>query len=207
MIQYRFAKSSDAKLLTKVHLICAKHQKGGFFHNLGFYFTFTYYKILLSNKNSIILIAEDQNQNCLGFHSGTLKMEEQLIQLRKNRLILAVSLIPVLIKTPILFFDVMKRYLSISNIDSEKNDFGVKKGARGEYWCWLPSNSDPLEALKLLNKWFNIMKELGADSVCIEADTVNERILKFHLKNGATMTNELNLPDGRKRVILKYNLN
>ena len=207
MIQYRFAKSSDAKLLTKVHLICAKHQKGGFFHNLGFCFTLTYYKILLSSKNSIILIAEDENKNCLGFHSGTLKMEEQLIQLKKNRLILAVSLIPVLIKTPILFYDIMKRYLSISKVESEKNDFGVKKGARGEYWCWLPSNSDPLEALKLLNKWFNIMKELGVDNVCIEADTVNERILKFHLKNGAIMINELNLPDGRKRVILKYNLN
>ena len=207
MISYRLAKSSDAKSLTKVHLNCAKHQKGGFFHNLGFYFTFKYYKILLSNKNSVILIAEDQNKNCLGFHSGTLKMEEQLIQLKKNKLILAISLIPRLIKKPKLFYDVIKRYLSISTIDNKKNDFGVKKGARGEYWCWLPSNPDPLEALNLLDKWFNIMKELGVNSVCIEVDTVNERILKFHIKKGAIVINELNLPDGRKRVILKYNLN
>ena len=183
MIRYRIAKISDAKSLTKVHLICAKHQKGGFFHNLGFYFTVKYYEILLSNKNSIILIAEDQNQNCLGFHSGTLKMEEQLIQLKKNKLILAISLIPRLIKNPKLFFDVIKRYLSISTTDNKKNDFGVKEGARGEYWCWLPNNSDPLEALSLIDKWFNIVKELGVNCVCIEADTINERILKFHLKN------------------------
>ena len=207
MISYRVAKRADAKSLAQVHLICAKHQRGGFFHNLGFYFTFNYYKILLSNKNSIILIAEDQDQNCLGFHSGTLKMEEQLIQLKKNRLILAISLIPKLIKKPKLFYDIIKRYLSISTIDNKKNDFGVKKGARGEYWCWLPSNSDPLEALNLLNKWFNIMKELGVNSISIEADTINERILKFHIKKGAKVINELNLHDGRKRVILRYNLN
>ena len=207
MISYRIAKRSDAKSLAQVHLICAKNQKGGFFHNLGFYFTYKYYKILLSNKNSVIVIAEDQNHNCLGFHSGTLKMEEQLIQLKKNKLILAISLVPKFIIKPKLFYDVIKRYISISTIDSKKNDFGVKKGARGEYWCWLQSNSDPLEALKLLDKWFNIMKELGVNSVCIEADTINERILKFHIKKGARVINELSLADGRKRVILKYNLN
>ena len=78
------------KFLTQNHwlkfiLICAKDQKGGFFHNLGFYFTLNYYKILLSNKNSVILIAEDQYQNLLGFHSGTLKMEEQLNDLKKKK--------------------------------------------------------------------------------------------------------------------------
>ena len=144
MIKYRLAKISDSKSLAKIHLICAKDQKGGFFHNLGFYFTLNYYKILLSNKNSVILIAEDQYQNLLGFHSGTLKMEEQLNDLKKKKIILIFSLFPILLKKPILIYDILKRYLSISDTDLNVNDFGVKTGARLEYWCWLPSNSNPV---------------------------------------------------------------
>lgn len=207
MIKYRLAKSSDAKSLTKVHLNCAKHQKGGFFHNLGFYFTLNYYKILLSNKNSVILIAEDQHQNLLGFHSGTLKMEEQLIDLKKKKIILIFSLIPILLKKPSLIYDILKRYLSISNTDLNENDFGVKTGARLEYWCWLPSNSNSIGAISLHYKWIKLVKKLGVKNVCFEADSVNKKILKFHKKNGAEIIKELNLSDGRKRYILQYNLN
>ena len=207
MVKYRLAKISDAKFLTKVHLICAKNQIGGFFHNLGFYFTFNYYKILLSNKNSIILVAEDQHQNILGFHSGTLKMEEQLIDLKKNKIILAFSLIPQLLMNPKLIYGVINRYFSISNTNSNKNDFGVKKGARLEYWCWLPSNPNPIGAIGLHYKWLKLIKSHGVKNVCFEADSVNKKILNFHKKNGAEILKELDLIDGRKRYVLQYKLN
>lgn len=203
MIKYRLAKSSDAKLLTKVHLICAKHQKGGFFHNLGFYFTLNYYKILLSNKNTIILIAEDQQQNLLGFHSGTLKMEEQIKDLKRNKFILGMATLPKLLVNPRLIHEIIIRYFSISDSISE-NDFGVTSGARGEYWCWLPSNSNSIEALSLWNKWFNVLKELGVTNLFFEVDTINSRIVSFHKKNGAKITREINLLDGRKRLIMVY---
>jgi len=206
MIKYRIAKVSDAKSLAQVHLICAKHQKGGFFHKLGISFLIYYYKVILSNKNSVVLLAEDQNQNCLGFHSGTLKMEEHLRQLKKNRWTLGLTLIPQLLINPKLIYDIIKRYFSISNSNSE-NEFGVKSGARGEYWCWLPNNSNSIDAINVFNKWFNIVKELGVKNVFIEVDTVNIRIFKFHKKNGAEIIREIDLLDGRKRLIMVYNLN
>ena len=43
--------------------------------------------------------------------------------------------------------------------------------------------------------------------MCFEADSVNEKILKFHKKNGAEIIRELNLSDGRKRYVLQYDIN
>lgn len=205
MIIYRIAKLSDAKSLAKVHLICAKYQKGGFFHKLGIIFLINYYKIILSNKHSIVLLAEDQNQKCLGFHSGTLKMEEHLIQLKKKRFTLGLAVIPQLFINPRLIYEVIKRYLSISNLNS-KHEFGVKFGARGEYWCWLPNDSNSIEAINLFNKWFNILKELDITNVFIEVDTINKRIFSFHKKNGAEIIRDIDLLDGRKRLIMVYKL-
>jgi len=55
-----------------------KAQIDGFMHKLGKTFLRTYYKVLLEEKNSIILIAIDHNGYGVGFHSGTMKAEEHL---------------------------------------------------------------------------------------------------------------------------------
>jgi len=163
--------------------------------------------ILVIHLASFLVQNEFEGCNLLGFHSGTLKMEEQLIDLKKKKIILIFSLIPILLKKPSLIYDILNRYLSISNTDLNENDFGVKTGARLEYWCWLPNNSNPVGAISLHYKWIKLVKKLGVKNVCFEADSVNEKILKFHKKNGAEIIKELNLSDGRKRFILQYNLN
>lgn len=35
---------------------------------------------------------------------------------------------------------------------------------------------------------------------------INKKVLKFHKWNGAILVNEIMLPDGRKRQIMKYDL-
>jgi hypothetical protein len=205
-MKFRLAKKCDSKELAILHMECSRDQAGGFMHNLGINFLIRYYKIILNNKYSLVLVAEDTDGRILGFHSGTLSTEEHLSQLKKNKLILALSIIPKFCLNPSIIREVLKRYFSISKISS-LNDFGVKEGVRGEYWCWSTNNSNPMGAISLYEKWFNLVKELGVDKVFIEVDTINKRILGFHKSKGAEIIRQIDLFDGRKRLIMMYKLN
>lgn len=205
MINYRLAKTSDAFTLARVHEKCAKSQKGGFFHKLGLLFLTEYYKIELSNKYSIVLIAENEVGICQGFHSGTLKAEEHFRSLKKNRIRLAVSLILKIASNPKLLLEVVKRYLSISK-NNEKYNFGVKEGPRGEYWGWLPDSPNPIESINLHKKWHLMIKQLGVNFVKSEVDITNDRVYKSIKIMGGQILSEIILPDGRKRAIVQYDL-
>lgn len=204
-MKFRLAKKSDSKALALLHMECSQNQEGGFMHNLGFFFLVSYYKITTTNRYSLILVAEDDYGKILGFHSGTLRTEEHLSQLKKNKLILGLAIIPQFCLNPPIIFEVIKRYFSISKISSV-NDFGVKEGVRGEYWCWSTNNSDSVGAILLYEKWFNLVKELGEGNVFIEVDTVNKRVLTFHKSKGAEIIRQIDLFDGRKRLIMMYKL-
>ena len=96
-MKFRLAKQSDFKNLAEIHLECGKVQPDGFMHQLGIYFLITYYKILLKEGRSVIVLAEDHKGFVHGFCSGTLAAEEHLMELKKNRLKLILSVIPALI--------------------------------------------------------------------------------------------------------------
>jgi len=204
VIKYRLAKITDAFSLARVHKKCAEFQQDGFFHKLGILFIWRYYKIVLSNKNSFILLAEDQNE-LLGFHSGTLKAEEHLSNLKKNRISLFFSIIPELFINPKLFFEVYKRYRFVSNKNTDIK-FGIKEGPRGEYWGWLPKSPNPIESLNLHKKWHLIFKQLDVNFVKSEVDITNDRVYKSIKIMGAEILSEIILPDGRKRAIVQYDL-
>ena len=204
MVKYRLAKLSDAKSLAIVHKVCAESQKDGFFHKLGILFIYRYYKIVISNKNSIILLAENKN-GLLGFHSGTLKAEEHLSGLKNNRISLFFSVIPELFINPKLFFEVYKRYRYVSKKNTAIK-FGITNGPRGEYWGWDPENPNPLDSLKLHKKWHLIMKALGVNFIKSEVDVTNKRVLKSIKLMGGEIISEVILPDGRNRAIVQYDL-
>ena len=204
MIKYRLAKTTDAFSLARVHKKCAEFQQDGFFHQLGILFIWRYYKIVLSNKYSFVLLAEDQN-GLLGFHSGTLKAEEHLYRLKNNRISLFLSVIPELLINPKLFFEVYKRYRYVSNKNTDIK-FGVNEGPRGEYWGWLPKSPNPIESLNLHKKWHLIFKQLGVNFVKSEVDITNDRVYKSIKIMGAEILSEIILPDGRKRAIVQYDL-
>lgn len=204
MVTLRLACKKDAFELARVHKICAKSQKDGFFHKLGILFIWQYYRIALSNRYSVILIAEDDT-GCLGFHSGTLKAEEHLSSLGKNKIILFLCLIPQILIKPSLLKDILNRYRFTSNRNSDL-EFGVKEGPRGEYWGWNPNSPNPSKSLELHKRWHLIMKDLNVNSVRSEVDLSNKRIFKSIEVMGGTIVNKINLSDGRTRAIVQYDI-
>jgi hypothetical protein len=61
MVKFRNAKVSDAKHLAEIHIESGKNQPGGFMHQLGYYFMFKYYQLLINTKNEGILLSLFEN--------------------------------------------------------------------------------------------------------------------------------------------------
>ena len=202
-MKLRIAKKSDIKQLAQIHLECGKIQPDGFMHRLGITFLRTYYGILINERRSVILLAEDKNGFIQGFCSGTLAAEEHLKNLKNHQLKLAFSLIPALLKSPKLLKSIIAREKYIKASDKSLK-FGVSQGSRCEYWAWRPENKNLTMSIELFNVWRNIVFELGSESIKGEVDMLNKYILKIHKILGAKIIEELKLPGGRNRVIIEY---
>lgn len=201
----RVAKKSDRKKLADIHIECGKVQANGFMHTLGILFLRTYYYLLLNEKHSLILLAEDENGYALGFHSGTIKAEEHLLNLKKNKLILGLSLIPAVLFNPIIIIEIFRRNRFVSST-TNKNSYGVTNGPRAEYWAWRPSNVNSSGAIVLRTAWSNVMYDLGCKSFKLEVDLSNTDIRKYSKAFSCTVLEEKTLPDGRKRVIMEQKI-
>lgn len=203
-MKFRIAKESDSKSLALIHMECGLHQQGGFMHKLGVPFLKKYYEITSKNKHSIIVVAENEFGNILGFHSGTLDAKEHYLSLRKNRFKFVIPVIFSLFYKPKLILEIYTRYKYVNN--GSNIEFGVKSGIRGEYWGWSPSKPNPVESINLHRKWHLIIKNLGATYVRSEVDIVNDRIYKSIKLMGGLIIQEITLFDGRRRAIVEYDL-
>lgn len=202
-MRLRLAKKSDANTLAQIHLECGLIQPDGFMHRLGLNFLKTYYQILLEEKCSIVLLAEDENGFVHGFHSGTLAAEEHLLSLKKNKIKIFISLFPKILINPLIIKDLLLRNKYInSSTSSEK--FGITFGPRGEYWALRPESKNAGVAISLLETWLNIVFELGCSSIKAEVDRSNNKVLEIHKILGAKIIQEMNLMDGRHRVVIEY---
>jgi hypothetical protein len=203
MVKFRNAKLVDAKQIAIIHIESCKNQPGGFMHQLGYYFILNYYKILIQEKHSIIIIAEDENGIIYGFCSGTLDAKEHLISLNKNRFFLFISSLPSIFKKPQLLIEILNRKKHINN---KKNtiEFNNKIGVRNEYWGWR-NNYDKSKSPELFKTWMNIVFSYGYNSFNGEVDSVNKSIVLFHKFLGAKILKEVKLPDGRTRYFVQYN--
>ena len=201
-MKLRIAKQSDYKILAKIHIECGKEQTGGFMFKLGLPFLKLYYKILLKEKHSIVLIAEDENDLVIGFVSGSISAEEHLKKLRDNKYYLAFSVLPSIIKSPKILKSLIERN-SFIHSKKQSKQFGITSGVRMEYWAWKPTEKGAL-SIYLIKAWLNIIFSLGHTTVKGEVDLINDGILKIHKFLGAKVKNELNNDDGKKRVIIEY---
>ena len=118
-MKLRIANKSDIKSLAKMHLICGKIQPDGFMHQLGLNFLKAYYSILLNEKGSLIVIAEDEKGFIHGFCSGTLAAEKHLSELKRKKIKLAISLIPAIIKSPKIFLQLLNWEKELDKEDEE----------------------------------------------------------------------------------------
>ena len=200
---FRIAKLKDKSSLARLHLEAGRIQPDGFMHQLGFYFLKSYYDILLREKNSVVILAEDLDGVIHGFCSGTSSAEDHLIELKRNKIILITAAIPALLMSPKLMFKILSRYRFVAG---EKNsiEYGVSAGARSEYWAWRPQSKNLEMSVKMFNQWKKIMFDLGCNSIKGEVDLKNKYILKLHRLLGAVVVAKLTLADGRERVIIEY---
>ena len=200
-MKFRTAKPADFKVLAEIHLECGQAQVGSFMHKLGLGFLKSYYKILLNEKHSIVIIAEDENNNSFGFHSGTTNAEEHFESLRKNKVKLGISIVPSLIKDPRLVKSVILRNSFVNH--SKEESFSIRSGPRAEYWAWRPSNVNPAASAILRRVWSKTIFSLGIKSFKLEIDLANTDVEKYCKAFSCTVLNEVCLPDGRKRAILE----
>jgi hypothetical protein len=202
VVKFRNAKIVDANQIANIHIESSKNQPGGFMHQLGYLFILNYYKILIQEKHSIVIIAEDENGLIYGFCSGTLDAREHIISLNKNRLLLFLSSLPSILKSPKLLIEIFNRKNHINN-ENNTIEFNNKIGARNEYWGWR-NNCDKSKSPELFKTWMNIVFSYGYNSFNGEVDSVNKSIVLFHKILGAKILKEVKLPDGRTRYFVEY---
>lgn len=203
---FRIAKKSDIIRISKIHYECSIKQVDGFMHKLGINFLNVYYSILINEKNSLIIIAEDDSGVIAGFHSGSIQPLEHKEALKRKGFKFIFPILFKLIKSPRLLSQVVIRKKSLTSSD-EKYKFSSSEGPRAEYWAWSPSYSGKNESLKLREKWSQILNVLGYDHYYLEVDSNNKLVLNFYKLQSAEFISELNLNDGRKRYIVKLKTN
>lgn len=201
----RFAKSGDINSLAKLHLECGEHQPSGFMFKLGLPFLRLYYKLLINEKNSIIIISEDEYGNILGFTSGTMAAEIHLRNLKKNRFRIGLSILPAIIKSPKILTNILDRKKFVF-LKDESIQFGVVRGPRIEYWAWRHNDKCNM-SIPLLKTWLKVVFDLGVSSVKAEVDIDSTNLLTIHKFLGAKVVDHLKLKDGRNRTIIEYTNN
>lgn len=203
-IKYRLAKPRDCKAIVELHYSIRETYSVGIFAQLNRFFLKQYYLIILNDPNSVIVCAEDENGIIQGFCSSTLDVEAQFANIKRHRIRLGLAAITSVIEKPLLLKHLIARYMVIKN--NTQTRIISTKGARSEYWVWRASNKDSGSSVEMYFSLFIILKALGVKELFGEVDKVNKRVLKFQLANGGRITDEFTLPDGRERVVIRYDL-
>lgn len=204
-IKFRLAKTSDAKQIAFVHYHIRDKYDQGFFAQVNYAFLKQYYKVVLNDPCEVVVCAEDENQKIIGFSSGSLDSERQFKMMRKKKLGFVLPLLTSSLSKPKLIKSALDRFKSTKG--DSKNEYVSSKGARVEYWGWMPGRDDSDQSVVMQDILFYTMKLLGAEKLFFEVDKINKRIFKFHKINGAEEIKSFVMPDGRERVELVYDLN
>lgn len=204
-IKFRLAKPSDAKQIAYVHYHIRDKYDQGFFAQVNYSFLEHYYKVVLNDPCEVVVCAEDENQKIVGFSSGSLDAERQFIGMRRKKFSFVLPLLTSAISKPQLIKNALDRFKSTKGESS--NQYVSSKGARIEYWGWLPGRDDSDQSIVMQDILFYTMKLLGAERVFFEVDKINKRVFKFHKINGAEEVQSFVMPDGRERVELVYDMN
>lgn len=202
-IKFRIGKPSDAKQITEAHWTVRDRYSEGIFISLGKRFLKAYYDIVLNDPNEIIIVAENENNEIVGFSSGSLDAKSQAKSIKNHKIKLGLAAIIGVISNPSLIAGVWQRYKSL-NGDNKTQQFLHMEGARSEYLCWKKNAEGSINMMLLDKIKFKIMSELGVNEVFFEIDRHNERLFKAQQRDKTiTLLSEYELPDGRIRGLFK----
>lgn len=208
-IRFRLAKPCDAKQIASCHWHVRDRYSTGIFLSLGERFLRTYYKILLNDSYEVIVCAEREDGKIVGFNSMTIDAAAQARNLRAHKFQLGLAALKALILNPKLIKEVWMRYKSLSS-DNDGPSFVHTEGARAEYWCWLKSERDSSRSTDLAVITKKILANLGIETMYSEIDKSNKKVFnyftKYYKEHTIEIIDEIVLPDGRERVLLKETL-
>lgn len=201
--RYRLAKPCDAKQIANCHWHVRDRYTKGIFLSLGEKFLRSYYKIILNDPYEVVVCAEKDGR-IIGFASTTLNAAAQAKNLKAHKWQLGIAALGAIICKPFLLHEVWQRYQSLDS-DATTPSFVHTDGVRGEYWCWLKTEDDgSFASMELSNIKNRILYDLGVRELFFEVDKFNSHVYKYHLKvNKAIPVEEITLPDGRERVLMK----
>lgn len=204
-MRFRLAKSSDARALAKIHAVCARDQPGSFMGDLGNAFLYQYYCVLLREESSVVVCAVDDANRIVGFIANTLDASEDLLAMHRARLRLALGTIQSLLSRPRLLVGLWSRYRSLSP-SNRGHEYTSQSGPRVVYVAVLPDSRAGGTAVRLFAITFQIMRSLGVKELQFEVDTQNMKVARFHREAGATVVREFVTPDGKQRLVMRYDL-
>lgn len=204
-IKFRIAKPSDAKQIANCHWHVRDRYSQGIFLSLGEGFLRAYYKVILNNAWAVIICAEREDGKIVGFSSATLDGKSQERDLLKHKFMLGFAAAKAMIFHPHLIKEVLVRYKSLKS-SSEEQAFAGMGGVRSDYWCWLKED-DSLMSAEMGQALEHIVYDLGYKEWTYEVDKFNKQVYKYNLKVvKAEPIREIELPDGRVRVLFKTRL-
>ncbi len=203
-MRIRVAKPSDSKAIAALHFASRGKLAKGFFTQVSKLFLVYYYKALLDDPNSVVVCAEESDGVICGFASGTLDAAKQFSNMSRYKIRFALALLPSIVMNPKIILDAFSRYLSIHGKGREK--YVSVSGARTEFWVWDASNKKSMWAGVLNNSHLHLLFILGVKSVHFEVDSDNDTVVRYSERNGAILVDQIELKDGRTRLIMQYDL-
>ena len=112
----RLAKPSDAKEIANLHYSIREQGAPGIFAMMDKPFLKRYYKIVLNDPNEVVICAENEKGQIVGFNSSTLDAKAQMDNLRRKRVQLAFAAFTSILSNPKLIRPLFDRYKSRPNI-------------------------------------------------------------------------------------------
>lgn len=201
-IRFRLAKPCDAKQIADVQMHVKDRYNEGIALALGKRYLTAYYKIILNDPWEVFICAVNESGDIVGFISDSLDAKARFENIKKHRLRLGFAAMTSLIFHPSLIKEVWLRYKSLDSKNS-KEKFVHTEGVRVGYWCWLKSD-DSLRSIDLNRANGAILRALGVKVIHFEVDKFNKAVYKFNIKvNKAEPVEEITLPDGRVRVLMR----
>jgi len=204
-MKIRLAKAADSAQFAMLHSK-ARNTTVGFFSKVSVGFLNQYYKCTLSHDDCVALCAVNDQNKIEGFVISTTNARADFLNLKKNSFILGIYLLSSMLKDFRLLFEALDRFRIAVNGNLSNSYVKTDEGARGIYWIWDHSGKNSIWSGTMYNKHLHILYLLGVKNFTIEVDKSNTKALQFALRNGAVITSENKLKDGRIRIIASYNL-
>jgi hypothetical protein len=191
--------------MAEVTMACANELDENIFLQAGGRFLRAYYRIVLQEKNSVVVLAVDDcdPDRVLGFVTGSLDAAASAEVLCRHKLTLAIAALPAMLLRPSLLRRLRTRLRATSSMNSAE-EYVVGKGARAAFMAMLPEARAGGEGVFLFYHWLATMRALGAREIRLEVDVANARVVAIHKRLGAAVIKEVVTPDGKARVFMEY---